>query len=64
MDQIYKLTLDYIDLFPPSFQVTRAIVEQFGKVSKGEVTKEEVERAKYVDILLSIFIVYLLNIPQ
>lgn len=29
------------------FQVTRAIVDQFSKVSKGDVTKEEVERAKY-----------------
>ncbi|CAB3993061.1 Cytochrome b-c1 complex subunit 2, mitochondrial [Paramuricea clavata] len=27
-------------------KVTRAIVDQFGKVSKGDVTKEEVERAK------------------
>lgn len=27
-------------------QVTRAIVDQFSKVSKGEITKEEVQRAK------------------
>jgi hypothetical protein len=31
-----------------SLQVTRAIADQFGSVSKGDITKEEVERAKYV----------------
>lgn len=29
-----------------AFKVTRAIVDQFSKVSKGDVTKDEVERAK------------------
>ena len=37
---IYKI------IFNPSFQVTRAIVDQFSKVSKGDVSKEEIERAK------------------
>ncbi len=31
-----------------SLQVTRAIIDQFTNVSKGNIKKEEVERAKYV----------------